>query len=148
MLERNVAWIAQAEVKVAVIISLDAGMIGAAAAAYTTTSNKTIWAIVLSVFFGLLVIASLFCSARAVSPITGGPDTSFIFFKTVSQQSGPDYASALLAATDAALFHDLAAQIHRNAQIATIKHGWVSKALFWSFLAAAFWICAISQLVK
>lgn len=148
LLERNLAWIAQAEVKVAVVISLDAGMLSAAAAAYTTSSNKTAWAILASVVFGILVISALGCAAMVVKPQVGGPLTSFIFFGRITEKTAADYSAALIAAADSELLTDLSAQVHRNAEIAAVKHQWVRLAILWSFLAATAWIVAISQLVK
>jgi hypothetical protein len=148
LLERNLAWIAQAEVKVAVVISLDAAMISAAAAAYTAHSSKTAWAILASLLFGILVVSALGCAAMVVKPQVGGPLTSFIFFGRIAEKTEGDYSNSLLAASDAELLSDLVAQVHRNAQIASIKHKWVRLAILWSFLASTAWIVAISQLVK
>lgn len=148
LLERNLAWIAQAEVKVAVVISLDAGMISAAAAAYTTASHKTIGAILASVLFGVLVISALACAAMVVKPQVGGPSMSFIFFGRIAERPAIDFISDLLVVSDKDLLKDLVAQIHRNAEIASKKHQWVRLAILWSFLSATAWVIAISQLVK
>lgn len=148
LLERNLAWIAQAEVKVAVVVSIDIGMVSAVAAAYTAAQTRSAWAIGLSVLFGLLIIAGLGCAAVVVKPNTKGPKTSFVFFARVAEMGIADYVHAVKKATDDELLSDLAEQVHRNAEIALAKHHWVRLAFLWSFLAGAAWIAAISQLVK
>lgn len=148
ILERNLAWIAQAEVKVAVVISIDIGMVSAIAAAYTTAANKSVWAILLSVMFGIMIVASLVSAAVVVKPQTNGPQTSLLFFGRIAQMHIADYSQALKMALEEDLLQDLSEQIHRNAEIALSKHLWIRLAIIWSFVSVIFWIAAISQLVK
>jgi len=148
ILERNLAWIAQAEVKVAVVISIDVGMVSAIAAAYTTAVSKSAWAILLSVVFGITIVAALVSAAVVVKPKTDGPPTSFLFFGKVAKMQRADYAQALQMASEETLLQDLCEQIHRNAEIALIKHEWIRLAILWSFVSAIFWMAAISQLVR
>lgn len=148
ILERNLAWIAQAEVKVAVVISIDIGMVSAIAAAYTTAASKSVWAILLSVIFGIMIVAALVSAAVVVQPQTDGPPTSFLFFGKIANMQRADYAQALTMASEEALLQDLCEQIHRNAEIALAKHGWIRLAIVWSFVSVIFWMAAISQLVK
>jgi hypothetical protein len=148
LLERNLAWIAQAEIKVAVVISIDVGMVSAVAAAYTTAQNKTLWAIVLSIAFGCLIVAALVCAAVVVKPNTDGPKTSFVFFGKVAEVDRATFMQSLKDASEESLLLDLSAQIHRNAEIALAKHHWIRLAIVWSFVAAVFWIASISQLVR
>jgi Family of unknown function (DUF5706) len=148
LLERNLAWIAQAEVKVAVVISIDVAMVSAIAAAYTTTASKSAWAVLLSVLFGLLVAAALFSAAIVVRPQIDGPPTSFVFFGKVAKMERADYAQALKMASAEDLLKDISEQIHRNAEIALTKHHWIGLAVKWSSVSAFFWMAAISQLVR
>lgn len=148
LLERNLAWIAQAEVKVAVVISIDIGMVSAIAAAYTTASSKPAWAVLLSVLFGITITAALVCAAVVVRPQTDGPSSSFVFFGKVVKMQRADYVEAVKNASEEALLDDLSQQIHRNAEIALTKHHWIRLAIIWSFVSAVFWMAAISQLVR
>lgn len=45
MLERQLQWVAQAEVKVGALITLDVGMLGGLAAAHATTKVHSQWAV-------------------------------------------------------------------------------------------------------
>lgn len=148
LFEKNLAWIAQVEVKVAVVISIDIGMVSAVAAAYTTAQNKTVWAILLSVFFGIAVVSGLICSAVVVRPQTDGPKSSFVFFGRIAEGSRSTYSDKLKSASDDELLHDLSEQIHRNAEISRDKHHWVRLAIIWSFVSGVFWMAAVSQLVR
>jgi hypothetical protein len=148
LLERNLAWISQAEVKVAVVISIDVGMVSAIAAAYTTAASKSAWAILLSVVFGIMFVAALISAAIVVRPQTDGPPTSLLFFGKIAKMQRADYVQALKTASEEALLQDLSEQIHRNAEIALTKHHWIRLAIIWSFLSAIFWMAAISQLVR
>lgn len=59
-----------------------------------------------------------------------------------------DYMIKLVQVPDEDLVSDWAMQIHRNATIAKMKHGWVKLAILWSFFSTPFWIAAVSLLVK
>lgn len=150
ILERNIAWIAQTEVKVAVVISLDAAMLSTLAAAYTTATGpaKTSEAITLSVLCGIVLLAAFVCSFMVVKPRIGGPDSSFIFFGKVVKKDRVVFTEDFAKASTASFLSDLTDQIHRNAEIACDKHEWVRKAAMWSFVAGAFWTPALALLVK
>jgi asparagine synthetase B (glutamine-hydrolysing) len=148
ILERNIAWIAQAEVKVAVIISLDAAMLSALAAAYTANNSKTAWAILLSIMCGLVMLGAFISSFMVVKPRTGGPDTSYVFFGKIVMKKRDAFSDDFAKVTVEQYLRDLTDQIHRNAEIACEKHGWVRLAAMWSFAAGAFWIPSVALLVK
>lgn len=148
ILERNIGWIAQAEVKVAVIISLDAAMVSALAAAYTANNSKTAWAILLSVLCGLVMLGAFVSCFMVVKPRVKGPETSFVFFGKVVKKDRVAFSSDFATAAPSQFLLDLTDQIHRNAEIACEKHGWVRLAAMWSFAAGAFWIPSVALLVK
>jgi hypothetical protein len=148
ILERNIGWIAQAEVKVAVIISLDAAMLTALAAAYTSAASKTVETIALSVLCGLVFLGAFVCSFMVVKPRIGGPDSSFIFFGKVVKRDRVIFTDDFAKVSASGFLSDLTDQIHRNAEIACEKHGWVRSAVMWSFAAGAFWVPSIALLVK
>ena len=148
ILERNVGWIAQAEVKVAVIISLDAAMLSALAAAYTANNFKSDWAILLSIACGLVMLGAFVSCFMVVKPRVNGPESSYVFFGKVAMKNHVAFSDDFAKATPAQFLLDLTDQIHRNAEIACEKHGWVRLAAMWSFGAGAFWIPAVALLVK
>jgi hypothetical protein len=148
ILERNLAWIAAAEIKVGVIVSVHIAMLGGLAAAFSNSTHKSQWAFVCTFAAGPLEVAALFCAAMAVMPRLGGPAQSLLFFSKIASQNGPDYARELKSASAADLLADWSAQIHRNAEIACDKHRWVKRSVAWSFLSVIPWIGAIALLVK
>ncbi|TQK10168.1 Pycsar system effector family protein [Herbaspirillum sp. SJZ107] len=146
--ERQLAWIAAAEVKLAVVIAIDTALLGGLAAAYSSATTHTHWTILLSVFSTLACSIAMFCVSMAVLPRLQGPSTSLLFFGKIRELDIDEYSSKYAVATDQQLLEDWTAQIHRNADIACLKHIWVRRSVLWSFIAAPAWIIAIGLLVK
>ena len=146
--ERNLAWIAAAEVKVGVVIALDVAMLGGLAVAYRSATMRTTWAYFCVTVAVTVLLIALGCAAAVVLPRLAGPRNSLLYFGRIAGTSCADYVEAFSKATDQALLADWAEQIHRNAQIANMKHGWVRRAVLWSFLAAVPWAASIGLLVK
>lgn len=150
LFERTLGWIATADVKVGVAMTLDTAMLGGLATAFGTSEPqlRTTWCY-LAVFaaVGAIVIA-MFCAGMAAIPRMLGPIDSMIFFARIKEKSAADYVDEFIKVSDERLLADLVAQIHRNAEIATEKHWWVRKSLIWSFLGTIPWIVAISLLIK
>ncbi len=150
VLERHLAWIAAAEVKVGVIVALDTALLGGLATAFAASDSDARTA---CMYFFVLVAAGaavlgLFCAAMAVLPRTNGPKDSLLFFGRIAGMDATSYRERVRQATDEQLLADCADQIHRNAEIACDKYAWVRKSMMCSFLAAVPWIAAISLLVK
>ncbi len=150
VLERNLAWIAAAEVKVGVIVAIDTAMLGALGAAFSAADGvaRTVWAWLLTIGAVVALGSALFCAAMAVLPRVSGPANSLLFFGRVGPCAEVDYVENFKEATDAALLEDWTAQIHRNAQIACNKFSWVRKSMWWSFLSVMPWFSAIVTLLN
>lgn len=150
ILERHLAWISAAEVKVGVIVTLDTALLGGLAAAFGTSDScgRTMWTYIFTLAAATGGVVGLFCTAMAVLPRITGPKTSLIFFGPIASQDAASYGAQFKQATDDYLLTDLTDQIHRNAQIARDKYKWVRRSMRVSFIAAAIWIVAISLLVK
>jgi hypothetical protein len=150
LFERTLGWIAAADVKVGVALTLDIAMLGGLAAAFGTSEPTTrgswcyLWILVACVCMAV----AMFCAAMAAVPRMLGPVKSKIFFTRIADFSGADYVSKFVATSEAEFLADLTLQIHRNAQIANDKHWWVRKSLLWSFAAAVPLLAAIAMLVK
>jgi len=149
-LERNLAWIAAAEVKVGVIVAIDTAMLGGLGVAFSAADNATrsAWAWLFTIAAVVALGSGLFCAAMAVLPRVTGPKNSLVFFGRVATIDSADYVDQFKMATDAALLEDWTAQIHRNAQIACDKFAWVRKSMLWSFLSVLPWFSAIVVLLK
>lgn len=150
VLERNLAWIAAAEVKVGVIVAIDTGMLGGLGAAFSTADGaaRTAWAWLFTIGAVTALGCALFCSAMAVLPRVNGPTESLLFFGRIGPSADVDYVDNFKKATDAELLEDWTAQIHRNAQIACDKFSWVRTSMWWSFLSVMPWFAAIVMLLK
>jgi amino acid transporter len=149
VLERNLAWIAAAEVKVGVIVAIDTAMLGGLGAAFSAADGavRTHWAWLFTIAAVACLGCGLFCAAMAVLPRVTGPTTSLLFFGRVGAYVDTDYIEHFKKATDADLLEDWTAQIHRNAQIACDKFAWVMKSMWWSFLSVLSWFPAIIALL-
>jgi hypothetical protein len=148
ILERTLGWIAAAEVKVGVLLTIDIAMLGGLAAAYSAVTNKTDFEYGFTVSTAALSFVAAACGAMCIKPRTDGPKHSLVFFGPITDMSSADYSDRFRLASDSELLADITEQIHRNAQIASIKHKWVQRATAWSFLSAATWAVSVGLLVR
>lgn len=145
--ERQLAWIAAADAKVAALVTINIAMLGGLAAAFGSAQHKGAWAVVLCSLAVLTISVSIFCSALALLPRTTGPRSSLLFFGRVSELPMADYAEQLKKASPEQILEDWSNQIHRNAEIALGKHGWVRKGMWWAFCGTPAWVVAVYILV-
>lgn len=150
VLERNLAWISAAEVKVGVIVAIDTAMLGGLGAVLSAADGaaRTHWAWFFTIAAVVFLGFGLLCAAMAVLPRINGPANSLLFFGRVGACDAVEYIDAFKKATHANLIDDWAAQIHRNAQIACDKFAWVKKAMWWSFLSVLPWFAGIVTLLN
>lgn len=149
ILERNLAWIAAAEVKVGVIVAIDTAMLAGLGALFSASQDaeRTPWVVLFTSVGLAALLISIACAGMVVMPRVGGPPQSLVFFGKVNAFTESDYVEALSKASDGSLLADWAAQIHRNAQIATQKFNWVARSMGWSFFSVVPWFVAIVLLV-
>ena len=150
VLERNLAWVAAAEVKVAVIVAIDTALLGSVGVAYAgvNAADRTPWAYIWAVSAGFGAAAGIFCAAVAVLPRRNGPAKSLVFFGLVGSLDQAEYFEKFKDATETELLEDWTAQIHRNAQIAGEKFSWVRVSMFWSFISVLPWFASILTLLR
>lgn len=150
VLERNLGWIAAAEIKVGVIVALDTAMLGVLAASFSGLQplERTACANFFTVVAAISIVAAIICAAMSVLPRVNGPQQSLLFFGCIAQHHCPNYAAKFRAATEGDMLEDCLAQIHRNAEIARDKFMWVRRSMKWSFFSVAPWVVALSLLVK
>ncbi len=148
-LERNVGWIAQAEVKVAAAITMNIALISSLAVAYTTVTGRSHWAIGFSCASGFLLLVGMGYAARVLFPDTKNDKKSFVFFaKIVEGRTVDEFDAAFRAASEDDLMLDLVDQVYRNASIATAKHLAVKRAIGFTLVGGALWIPAVLCLIK
>ena len=145
ILERNLAWISAAEVKVGVIVAINTAMLGSLGAVLGNSdeSARSAWAYVWLSGAALTLASGIFCAAMAVIPRLSGPTDSLVFFGCINKLEPSEYDNKFKIATDAHLLEDWTAQIHRNAQIACNKFEWVRTSMIWSFTSVVPWFGAI-----
>jgi hypothetical protein len=150
VLERNLAWIAAAEVKVGVVVAIDTAMLGGLGAAFSSADVKmhTHWVVLFTLAAAILLAAGLISAAMAVLPRVTGPAKSLLFFARIGPCADVDYINNFKAASHDDLLDDWTVQIHRNAQIACDKFRWVRLGMLWSFIAILPWFAAIVTLVQ
>lgn len=146
VLERQIGWIATADVKVGAVVAIQTAMAGMLAAAFSSAVGRSEVAIVATVAALAGAVGALVCASFALFPRTDGPPKSLLFFGRIGSLSRADYVEAIRSATDSQLLEDCAEQIHRNAEIAKEKHRWVQNGMVWSFMAAPPWVIALLQL--
>jgi hypothetical protein len=144
VLERQLSWIAAAEIKVGVVVTLDIAMLGGLATAFNSVASKTCWIYLFSGSAGVLSAIALLCAACSVLPRLDGPRKSLLFFGRIREMPRADYIDLFAKTPDSDILADWTEQIHRNSEIAFIKHMWVRKAMIWSFLSIAPWLIAVS----
>ncbi|MFX1679891.1 DUF5706 domain-containing protein [Mitsuaria sp. CC2] len=152
VMERQLAWIAASEAKVAAVVGIDIAMLGAIGAAFSSAKLPLTgvflaeWLV--TVLATLCLGAGIFCAAMAVVPRMDGPKHSLLFFARIAGLPADQYVDRMRSDTDRALQDDWAAQAHRNAEIAAAKFGWVQRGIRWSFLGVPFWFAAILTLMQ
>jgi hypothetical protein len=149
VLERQINWIATADVKVGVLITLDIAMLGGLAAAFTQQgSYRSIWLLHWCGAAVILLTLSIAFAAFAVFPRLEAPKPSLLFFGCINGRSTDEYVKLFREVTEEQILDDWSTQIHRNAEIAAQKHHWVRWALRAAFAGALPWLSAIGLLVK
>lgn len=146
--ERQLYWIAASEIKTAAIITVAIGMLGALASAFTLNTSHSCIAQMLSIGVASLLILSLIFAGMVILPRLDGPVNSLLFFGSISKSSRKGYVSKLISCTDDDLITDFANQIHRNAEVAQIKHQWAARALLTVFLTAIPWVITLIALTN
>lgn len=147
VLERQLAWVAAAEVKVGVIATLQIALLGGLGVAYSTATARSPWAVGFSVFCAVADVASLICASMAIVPRMRGPKASLVFFGRIAERGEADFVDQFARMSDQDLLNDISAQIHCNAKVAMVKHGWVGKAVMLALMSAPPWLCALGVLM-
>jgi hypothetical protein len=158
ILERNLNWIAWADIKVGVLATLDVAMFGGLGAAYALPNHGHMgvvtWAAMILACAGLVTSLCFACAvlipnmkAASLNREQAASHMSLVFFKEIASRHADAYGEALATKSDGELLADWARQIHRNAQIAEIKHSRLRWAVYATCTALTPWITAVILLV-
>ena len=110
-LERQLAWIAAADAKVGVVVTLHVAMLGGLGAAYTAVAAKSSWVNGMATAYAILASLSLICAAMALWPRSDGPKNSMIYFGCVVKERCEDYIDDFKKKGDDLFLADLAEQV-------------------------------------
>lgn len=143
ILSLQIDWIRNADAKVSPIFAIDVAMLGVSAALAKSISSWTIWAAVTGTVSTLLLLASILMLAFVSFPRTDGPKGSNIFFGGIAQQDLTKFADGLANTTAEDSQRDIATQIHRNAEIASTKYGFLKWAFILMFLGMPVWLISV-----
>ncbi|MFD1122016.1 Pycsar system effector family protein [Methylophilus flavus] len=149
LLERMLSWIAAADVKTGIVLTIQIAMFGGLAATYSTADmvNRSSAAyLFVALAYGSLISAAS-CAAVAAMPRISGPIRSNIYFGRIVTVPVASFNAAFEKLNDATFLQDLTTQIHRNAEIANLKHAWVRSSIEWTFCSSIPWSVAILLLI-
>jgi hypothetical protein len=145
--ERTLAWNNAAEIKLGVVVTIGLAMLGGLASIFGKITDKPPLSIALALIAVFCLCVALGCAAATVLPRLEGPKKSLVYFGRVAELERSAYTEEFRKTTDDGWLVDLTEQIHRNAEIAKIKHGWVRKAMFWAFFSAVPWIVSMGLVI-
>lgn len=148
ILERQLQWIAAAEVKVGVVATIELAMVASLGAIYMDAHQRSSWIVGSSAAFGICAVVTLFCAGMVLMPRVKGPSSSLVFFARIAALSEEEYTTRLAVTQHCDLLQDLSAQTHRNAEIARDKHWWVGRATMIAFLSALPWFVVVGLLAS
>lgn len=146
-LERQLSWVAAADAKVGVVITLHVAMLAGLGAAYTAASAKSACVNGMAGMYAILALWSLIYAAMALWPRTDGPKSSMVYFGCIAKGRCEDYVEAFEKKSDVDFLKDLVEQVHRNAEIAQKKISCIGTAMKVAFGGAFFWVVAVALLV-
>ena len=143
LLERQIAWIAQADSKLAVLGPLPLAMLAISWTSNTLGTDRSglvDFSLVSST--GLLCIC-LFFIKSALSPRLDGPTHSDIYFGKIACRSDQEFIDSVDQLDEGSFRNDLLMQIHANARIAEAKHRNIGRAIISLALATPFWLVSL-----
>lgn len=143
ILDRQLAWIAAADSRTALIVPLSTAMLGALAA---IAPGRTEWSVAagISASFAVafLFLSLLFCAFTSF-PRTSGPRGSLVYFGGIASKDPDSYVEELLSSDTDNLQRDFALQCHINAKIAEKKFSWIKRAMGCLLISIIPWAHAV-----
>lgn len=147
ILSRQLDWIAAAEARINLLLTVETAMVAALFTAHLSNPDYVGIARCLSWLAQGLLTAGLVFLGLACFPRTNGPSNSMIFFGSIAKRSLKEYSDTMAQVSSADYFSDLAAQAHRNAEIATVKFRWVRFSIVALLASVPIWVWAFATLV-
>lgn len=142
-LDRLLCWIAAADSRFSTILAIDTAMLGALAALSPAPVEWTVRAAISASLAAILLASSLLFLALSSYPRTSGPRGSMVYFGGIASLEVDQYLRLVREVIPEKYVEDLAAQCHRNAEIAEKKFKWVKRAMGALLLGLVPWAAAI-----
>lgn len=147
LLERNLArqldWIRAADTKIAPVILITTFLLGTSVAFISRASVLSGVTISLAIICVGMLLYTLFCMIMVNFPRITRHDESSIFFEGVKATDFAGFEKKIAAMTRETYFHDLSNTCYENAMIASVKFGYVKKAMIALFLAIIPWVVLV-----
>lgn len=142
-LSRQIEWIKSVEAKLGIVVAINIAMLGTLAARVPAMPENW-WLVGIFVFLGSgSLLASLVFCALAICPRVKSPNLSILFFGSISAHSSEEYTKRFETLDETEYLADLLKQVHRNAEIASIKFGFI-KVATWCLLGGILpWLCSL-----
>lgn len=143
LLDRQIAWIASADNKIPPVFAIAAAMLGVLCALAPSLSGWSIGPAIWSTIAALLLVASIVFLVIAAWPRLSGPQGSVVFFGGISNKSEEQVVKQLNFGITPELIDDIFRQIHRNAEIASVKYSNIRYSMWCLFGSLVPWLVAI-----
>lgn len=138
LLDKQLTWIANGDVKIGAIVTLNLAMLGGLAA-FFDAKDTTVLLNIAYCLTAIIIITSISFCKLGFKPKFSPPNDSNIFFGTIINKDLSIYLTDLNNLSKEDFSTDLANQTYRNAHIACIKYQYLSKATLTLFIASILW---------
>ncbi len=147
LLEKNLArqleWIRAADTKIAPVIFITTFLLGTSVAFISMAPELSGFTISFAIICIGMLLYTLFNIIMVNFPRIARNDESSIFFEGVRATDYAGFEKKIASMTRETYFHDLANTCYENALIASVKFGYVKKAMLGLFFAIIPWVVLV-----
>ena len=142
-LERLLSMIKNVDNKSALLLGINAAMLGILVNIISDIEVFTLYSKLSSCITILLLLASLFHTIMGSYPLTKSPPNSIISFEGIANLTIDEYEDKMNNINPEAYLKDLISQCHRNAEINQRKHKNIKLAFIFLSVGVICWIISI-----
>lgn len=143
LLERQLAWISNGDLKIGAIVTLNLAML-ASLGGYLKNKDPVLILDILYSLTALAIFISIYFCKIGFKPKFKPPNASIIFFGTIVDNDLTTFNQNINNISKEDFSKDISTQTYRNAEIANIKYKYLHKATSMFFIASVLWILAFS----
>lgn len=148
LLERELHWVASADVKAGGLIAAYMALVAIAASILIESATPSPAAKILFGISGLLMVPAFGFALSVFFPRTKANHDSLIFFGEIAKRSAAEFHERLQALDSQVIELDLSNQIHINAVIADCKHHHARCSIAIGGFSLAAWLVAVVTLAS